>query len=105
MFAEGRILLGTATASVVPRESVVFRDGFAYLFVLKAVEGAETGSNLQRVEQRRVDIGSRQGDVTEILSGLAPGERVVRRGAGFLGNGDVVREVSDTADGAAGMPQ
>jgi RND family efflux transporter MFP subunit len=105
MFAEGRILLGTATASVVPRESVVFRDGFAYIFVLTAVEGAETGSALRRVEQRRVDIGNRQGELTEILSGLQPGERVVRRGAGFLGNGDVVREVSDSADGATGRPQ
>jgi multidrug efflux pump subunit AcrA (membrane-fusion protein) len=105
MFAEGRILLGKATASVVPRESVVFRDGFAYLFVPKAVDGAETGTGLQRVEQRRVDIGSRQGEVTEILSGLAPGERVVRRGAGFLGNGDLVREVSESKDGATGTPQ
>jgi hypothetical protein len=50
-------------------------------------------------------IGSRQGELTEILSGLQPGERVVRRGAGFLGNGDVVREVSDSADGATGTPQ
>jgi RND family efflux transporter MFP subunit len=105
MFAEGRILIGKAAASVVPRESVVFRDGFAYLFVLKPLEGAETGSALRRVEQRRVVIGSRQGEVTEILSGLAPGERVVRRGAGFLGNGDVVREVSEAADGATGTPR
>lgn len=105
MFAEGRILLGTGAASVVPRESVVFRDGFAYLFVVKAVEGAESGSALRRIEQRRVDIGSRQGELTEILSGLEPGERVVRRGAGFLGNGDVVREVGESADGATGTPQ
>ncbi|MBL8198009.1 MAG: efflux RND transporter periplasmic adaptor subunit [Chromatiales bacterium] len=105
MFAEGRILIGKAAASVVPRESVVFRDGFAYLFVLKPLDGAETGNALRRVEQRRVAIGSRQGEVTEILSGLEPGERVVRRGAGFLGNGDVVREVSDSADGATGTPQ
>lgn len=105
MFAEGRILLGNAMASVVPRESVVFRDGFAYLFVVKPVEGAKADSALRRAEQRRVDIGLRQGDFTEILSGLEPGERVVRRGAGFLGNGDVVREVSDAADGASGLPQ
>ena len=105
MFAEGRILICKAAASVVPRESVVFRDGFAYLFVLKPLDGAETGNALRRVEQRRVAIGSRQGEVTEILSGLEPGERVVRRGAGFLGNGDVVREVSDSADGATGTPQ
>lgn len=104
MFAEGRILLGKIPASVVPRESVVFRDGFAYIFVLKPVEDGKPGSALRRVEQRRVAVGIRQGEVTEILSGLKPGERLVRRGAGFLGNGDVVREVSD-ADGASGTPQ
>ncbi|MEZ5561740.1 MAG: efflux RND transporter periplasmic adaptor subunit [Gammaproteobacteria bacterium] len=102
MFAEGRILIGKAQAKVVPRECVVFRDGFAYLFVVKPVEGAEAGSPLRRVEQRRVDIGIRQGDVTEIRSGLEAGERVVRQGAGFVGNGDVVREVSEAADGAPG---
>ena len=105
MFAEGRILLGSAPASVVPRESVVFRDGFAYIFVAKAVDGAEADSALRRVEQRRVKIGVRRDDFTEILSGLKPGERVVRHGAGFLGNGDVVRELSEAADGATGTPQ
>ena len=44
MFAEGRILIGKAAASVVPRESVVFRDGFAYLFVLKPLDGAAKSS-------------------------------------------------------------
>ncbi len=105
MFAEGRILIGNAPASIVPRESVVFRDGFAYTFVVKAVEGAEAGSALRRIEQRRVSIGVRQGNFSEILAGLEAGERVVRRGAGFLGNGDVVREVDDVVDGASGSPQ
>jgi RND family efflux transporter MFP subunit len=105
MFAEGRILLGSAPASVVPRESVVFRDGFAYLFVAKSLDDGKADSALRRVEQRRVKIGVRRGDFTEILSGLEPGDRVVQRGAGFLGNGDVVRELSDAADGASGSPQ
>ena len=105
MFAEGRILLGSAPASVVPRESVVFRDGFAYLFVAKPLDDAKADSALRKVDQRRVMIGVRRGDFTEILSGLQPGERVVQRGAGFLGNGDVVRELSDAADGTSGSPQ
>jgi RND family efflux transporter MFP subunit len=105
MFAEGRILVGNTMASVVPRESIVFRDGFAYLFVVKPVAVTTADIALRRVEQRRVDIGVRQGDFTEILSGLESAERVVRRGAGFLGNGDVVREVSDATDGASGSPQ
>lgn len=105
MFAEGRILLGSAPASVVPRESVVFRDGFAYLFVAKPLDDAKADSALRKMDQRRVKIGVRRGDFTEILSGLQPGERVVQRGAGFLGNGDVVRELSNVADGASGPPQ
>lgn len=102
MFAVGQILLGSAPASVVPRESVVFRDGFAYLFVAKPLDDAKADAALRRVEQRRVQIGVRRDDFTEILSGLESGDRVVQRGAGFLGNGDVVRELSDVAGGASG---
>jgi hypothetical protein len=47
---------------------------------------------LLKVERRRISTGSQQGDLTEIMTGLNAGERVVRRGAGFLSDGDVVRE-------------
>jgi multidrug efflux pump subunit AcrA (membrane-fusion protein) len=74
--------------TVVPRQSVVFRDGYPYVFVM-----GEGG----KVLQRRIDTGPSQGEFIEIRGGLKSGERVVARGAGFLSDGDVVKIV----DGAA----
>lgn len=88
MFAEGRLAVGAAEVSVVPRESVVFRDGYPYVFV-----PGEGG----RVVQRRIETGPAQGDFIEVRSGLRPGERIVVRGAGFLGDGDLVKIVAAAA--------
>jgi RND family efflux transporter MFP subunit len=85
MFAEGRLAVGRAEVSVVPRESVVFRDGFPFVFVLG--EG-------DRVAQRRIETGAAQGDFLEVRSGLAAGERIVVKGAGFLGDRDLVKVVA-----------
>jgi RND family efflux transporter MFP subunit len=100
MFAQGQIMLGTSSASVLPRESVVFRDGFAYVFVARVANDQEgqtrTGDNQAfNVEQRRISIGAQRGDFTEVQGGLKAGDRVVVRGAGFLSDGDLVREVAE----------
>ncbi len=100
MFAEGQILLGTAMATVLPREGVIYRDGIPYVFVPRP---GETGTDTFNVEQRRIAVGSRRGDVIEVQSGLDAGERVVVRGAGFLSDGDLVREVPDKPSLAAGQ--
>lgn len=98
MFAQGQILLGTTIATVLPRESVVFRDGYPYVFVAQRPAGppaaAGTGDQATyNVEQRRITTGGTRGEFTEVLGGLKPDERVVVRGAGFLSDGDLVREV------------
>lgn len=92
MFAQGQILLGTALATVLPRESVIFRDGYPYVFVARAGKDGGTTFN---VEQRRITVGGQRGEFTEIRSGLQADERVVVRGAGFLSDGDLVREVEE----------
>lgn len=102
MFAQGQILLGATTVSVLPREAIVFRDGFPYVFVAQAAtdQAGQTRSGDQEafnVEQRRIAIGAQRGDFTEIQSGLLPTERIVVRGAGFLTDGDLVREVAAAA--------
>ena len=84
MFVEGRLQVGTAEVLAVPRPSVVFRDGYAYVFVL-----GDGG----RVVQRRVDTGGTQGDFIELRSGVTPAETIVVRGAGFLSDGDIVKVV------------
>jgi RND family efflux transporter MFP subunit len=100
MFAQGQVLLGATSATVLPRESVVFRDGFPYVFVAQSAsdqsQPARPGESAAfKVEQRRILIGAQRGDLTEVHGGLKPTERVVVRGAGFLSDGDLVREVTD----------
>jgi RND family efflux transporter MFP subunit len=51
------------------------------------------------VELRRVTVGIAEGDMLEIVSGVAPGESVVARAAAFLRAGDRVRAVALAAAG------
>ncbi len=88
MFAAGRLRVGESSALAVPRESVVYRDGFAYVFVL-----AEPGL----VRQRRIEAGESVGDLIEVRTGLQAADRIVGRGAGFLADGDRVRVVPAAA--------
>lgn len=103
MFAQGRIVLGESPASVLPREAVVFRDGFPYVFVVSPAPGGADGELLQ-VERRRVEVGAQQDRLVEVTAGLEPGERVVARGAGFLSDRDIVREAPPTAADAETRP-
>lgn len=88
MFAEGRVELGQSEGQVLPREAVVVRDGFSYVFVLDAKS---------RVSQRRIETGPPMGDIVPVRSGLTKDERVVIVGAGFLSDGDFVRVVGANA--------
>ncbi|MFT3755714.1 MAG: efflux RND transporter periplasmic adaptor subunit [Pseudoxanthomonas sp.] len=91
MFAQGRIVLGQASALLVPQDSVVRRDGRAYVFVV----GGDS-----RAQERSVETGGSFDGRIEVRSGLKGDERVVSRGAGFLGDGDLVRVVDGTAAAA-----
>jgi RND family efflux transporter MFP subunit len=95
MFAEGRVELGESQAQVLPRESVVVRDGYNYVFVL---------DEKSRVAQRRVEIGPAAAEFVPVRSGLARGERVVVKGAGFLSDGDLVRVVDPAVAESAAEP-
>ncbi|HEY0063429.1 MAG TPA: efflux RND transporter periplasmic adaptor subunit [Telluria sp.] len=90
MFASGQFELGQSNAMTVPQQSVVVRDGFSYVFKL---------NQDQRVSQIKVQSGRRLGDRIEVISGLTPDAVVVVNGAGFLNEGDLVRNV------AAGAPK
>lgn len=83
MFARAEIHGTAREAVMVPASAIVFREGAPQAFVLP--EGAD------RVAMRRLVTGARQDGMVEITEGLAPGERVITAGAGFLVNGDLVR--------------
>ena len=92
MFASGQFELGTSDAMTVPQQAVVVRDGFSYVFRL---------NQDQRVSQLKVQSGRRLGDRIEVINGLTPESLVVVSGAGFLNDGDMVRNVAATAPTAA----
>ena len=64
------------------------RDGFSYVFRLNPDS---------RVSQLKVRTGRRLGDRIEVVGGLAPDALVVVSGAGFLNDGDLVRNVPTPA--------
>jgi RND family efflux transporter MFP subunit len=92
MFAHGEFELGASPALTVPQQAVVVRDGFSYVFRLN------TDS---RVSQLKVRAGRRLGDRIEILEGVTPEALLVVSGAGFLNDGDLVKNVAATAPAAA----
>ncbi|HUK02532.1 MAG TPA: efflux RND transporter periplasmic adaptor subunit [Steroidobacteraceae bacterium] len=81
MFARGEIEIMRSQSKMVPLQSVVMQDGYSYVFVL--------GTD-RAVARRHVETGTVRGDLIEIVSGIAPGEYVAEKGAGFLKDGDHV---------------
>jgi RND family efflux transporter MFP subunit len=88
MFASGTFDLGTSSALTVPQQAVVVRDGFSYVF------GLNTDS---RVSQLKVQTGRRLGDRIEVVAGLRADALLVASGAGFLNDGDLVKQVAASA--------
>lgn len=81
MFARGQIEVGKGPALLLPVASVVMQDGYSYVFVLK-------GKN--SVERRRVQQVGVRGNDMEIADGVAAGDVIAVKGAGFLKDGDTV---------------
>jgi HlyD family secretion protein len=81
MFARGQIDVGKGPALLLPVSSVVMQDGYSYVFVLK-----DKGS----VERRRVQQVGVRGDDMEVSDGVAAGDVIAVKGAGFLKDGDTV---------------
>lgn len=61
----------------IPYETILREEGKPYVFL---VSGSEA-------ERRNIDVGEGSGGFVEVLSGLAPGDRVVKSGAGSLYDG------------------
>jgi hypothetical protein len=81
MFARGQIQVGKGAALLLPVASVVMQDGYSYVFVLK-------GKN--SVERRRVQQVGVHGNDMEVSDGVAAGDVIAVKGAGFLKDGDVI---------------
>jgi RND family efflux transporter MFP subunit len=84
MYVTGEIATGKSSALAVPAECVVIRDGRGYVAIIVSDKGAT------KIALRAVATGRRHGAFVEIVHGLDGKERLVRRGAAFLNDGDVV---------------
>ncbi|MEO6185468.1 MAG: efflux RND transporter periplasmic adaptor subunit [Steroidobacteraceae bacterium] len=91
MFARGAIEAGKGPGLLVPIASVVTQDGYSYVFVL--------GKN-NVVERRLVQQAGVHGDSMELASGIASGDVIAVKGAGFLKDGDTVRVTEEVAAAA-----
>ncbi len=94
MFATGQFELGASDALTVPQQAITVRDGFSYVFRL---------NQDQRVSQVKVQPGRRIGERIEVLSGLAPDAQIVAAGAGFLNDGDLVRNAGAPAQASTAI--
>ncbi len=81
MFARTQINASAQPAATVPTAALLYRENNAGVFVVDAQN---------RARFRPVQIVARTADSTA-ATGLTQGERVVVKGAGFLGEGDAVR--------------
>jgi RND family efflux transporter MFP subunit len=88
MFAGGEFELGVSNALTVPQQAIAVRDGFSYVFRLNPDS---------RVSQVKISTGRRLGERIEVVGGLAPDAQIVVQGAGFLNDGDLVRNVAAPA--------
>jgi RND family efflux transporter MFP subunit len=95
MFASGRFQLGESRALTVPQSAIAVRDGFSYVFRL---------NRDSRVSQLKVGTGRRLGDRVEITQGLEAGTPIVVSGAGFLNDGDLVRNAAAPAQAGGRAP-
>lgn len=94
MFARGDFALGKRRVLTVPRQALVVRDGFNYVFVVEPD---------QHVRQLKVEVGQSGKDEVEVHAGLDEKSRLVGSGAGFLNDGDLVN-VTTSAENKAAVP-
>jgi membrane fusion protein, multidrug efflux system len=87
MYVEVEWTISTRPATVVPLAAVVDRGG--QKFVFQAVDG--------QAKMTPVTVGAVAGDVIEVISGLAGGEKVITTGAGQLNDKDKIKVVERSA--------
>jgi RND family efflux transporter MFP subunit len=81
-FARAEIDVGSQPVIAVPESAIVYRDGKPNVLVI---------DQSKHLHQRAVQTGERAQGYVAVQSGLSLGEAVVTEGAGFLGEGDLVR--------------
>lgn len=85
-------VLGKASIELEKQEKILIP-----LTALNYVGGKTKVSTLvqDKIKKVEVKIGSKKGDVVELLDGVKPGEKIVVRSSGFIADGDEVEVVKE----------
>jgi len=79
MFASVKILTGEGDNAVaVPRDAIIYEGEVARVWVVRDKD------NEKAIELRRIKVGLTNGNMVEVVKGLAPGDRVVTKGSLFI---------------------
>jgi cobalt-zinc-cadmium efflux system membrane fusion protein len=79
MFASVKILTGEGDKAVaVPRDAIIYEGEAARVWVVRDKD------NEKAIELRRIKVGLTNGNMVEVVKGLAPGDRVVTKGSLFI---------------------
>lgn len=100
MYQSGEFLLGSANTQTIPNSAIVSNDGYDYVMLVtetKTTEGKTTG----RIKRQRITLGDRLGDSVAVTEPLPTGSRIVKQGASFLNDGDLVRVVESESEAAS----
>jgi HlyD family secretion protein len=96
MFVRAAISTGLASGVIIPTKAVLPQsDGSANVFLLLGED---------KVQARRVEVGSTVNGDVEIKNGLQAGDRIVVAGAGYLKDGDLVSVVAKPQISATPSP-
>jgi len=96
MYVQGQVDIGQQQGVAVPLSAVTYRDGFAYVFELAAADA----QGLRKVIQRKVQTGRTRGEQIELMGGMRAETALVLSGGAFLNDGDTVKVVTVSKDGA-----
>jgi RND family efflux transporter MFP subunit len=91
MFAKGKLLLAANEATTLPATAIVMRDGFAYVMQVDASKDIRQA----HIKQIKVQLGTREGELVEVLGLPAQDGDYVQSGGAFLADGDLVNVVKD----------
>jgi cobalt-zinc-cadmium efflux system membrane fusion protein len=79
MFASVKILTGQGDNAVaVPRDAIIYEGDSARVWVVREKDDEKA------IELRRIKVGLTNGNMVEVLKGLASGDRVVTKGTLFI---------------------
>lgn len=90
MFAKGEFVTGQTSTLALEQQSLVMRDGFTYVFVVKTTDGKQVA------KQIKVQTGRRMGNLVEVISGITPKQMLIATGGAFLSDNDIVKVVPGT---------